>query len=38
MIPPDITMKEKKQVPLYWLVYRHHNQISVVIEPALASA
>src|SRR5262249_28112471 len=21
-------------VPLYWLVYRHNNQISVVIEPA----
>jgi hypothetical protein len=20
-------------MPLYWLVYRHHNQISVVIEP-----
>jgi hypothetical protein len=20
-------------VPLYWLVYRHNNQISVVIEP-----
>jgi hypothetical protein len=21
-------------MPLYWLVYRHNNQISVVIEPA----
>jgi len=21
-------------MPLYWLVYRHSNQISVVIEPA----
>jgi hypothetical protein len=20
-------------MPLYWLVHRHHNQISVVIEP-----
>ena len=20
-------------MPLYWLVYRHNNQISVVIEP-----
>ena len=20
-------------MPLYWLCYRHHNQISVVIEP-----
>ncbi len=23
-------------MPLYWLVYRHNNQISVVIEPAAA--
>ena len=21
-------------MPLYWLVYRHNNQISVVVEPA----
>jgi hypothetical protein len=21
-------------MPLYWLVYRHNNQISVVIEPS----
>jgi hypothetical protein len=21
-------------MPLYWLVYHHHNQISVVIEPS----
>jgi hypothetical protein len=23
-------------MPLYWLVYRHNNQICVVIEPASA--
>jgi hypothetical protein len=23
----------KLAMPLYWLVYHHHNQISVVIEP-----
>src|SRR5262249_44156166 len=25
---------EKSAMPLYWLVYRHNNSISVVIEPA----
>jgi hypothetical protein len=25
-------------MPLYWLVYRHNNQISVVIEPEASSA
>jgi hypothetical protein len=24
---------EVRVMPLYWLVYRHNNQISVVIEP-----
>jgi hypothetical protein len=24
---------ETAAMPLYWLVYRHNNQISVVIEP-----
>jgi hypothetical protein len=25
---------EVRVMPLYWLCYRHHNRISVVIEPA----
>ena len=25
--------KDSGHYPLYWLVYRHNNQISVVIEP-----
>ena len=28
--PSDVV---PKPMPLYWLVYRHNNQISVVIEP-----
>ena len=24
-------------MPLYWLVYRHNNQICVVIEPAASA-
>ena len=27
-------MECKRFMPLYWLCYRHNNQISVVIEPA----
>jgi len=26
-------LKSPQAMPLYWLVYRHNNQISVVIEP-----
>jgi hypothetical protein len=26
-------MSQAGDMPLYWLVYRHNNQISVVIEP-----
>jgi len=25
--------RAERSMPLYWLVYRHNNQISVVIEP-----
>ena len=27
-------MVSEAYMPLYWLCYRHNNQISVVIEPA----
>src|SRR5262249_912482 len=30
---PHQVASRVKTMPLYWLVYRHDNQISVVIEP-----
>ena len=32
--PINSGTQQPKAMPLYWLVYRHNNQISVVIEPA----
>ncbi len=30
---PSQRLKSRRTMPLYWLCYRHNNQISVVIEP-----
>jgi len=31
---PGVASEGPSRMPLYWLCYRHNNQISVVIEPA----
>ena len=34
---PGVAAEGPWPMPLYWLVYRHNNQISVVIEPGAST-